>query len=302
MIRVIRADNLGDTPAVCSRAKQIIWINGRIWDKLPITYRNFILEHERGHIILNTRSEFDADKFASDRTLGTQPMSIKDSVKVLLFALPKQSAEAKRRIYEQAQRALQYDYFVNENEKALTTSQKLATTQTVTKSETPTTMTTKAPVTTTLATKTTVVTKPTVTITNAEKPATVTATKYPILGAPMLITKQTNPQPNTVVTSISNNTGSTVVSTNQRELMSQNNTPSYAEQILAPQPEDEKKDEKKPITDNKPTTETPNETTEIGTQTETPNHKRTAAIVIAIVIFAVITLTILRKTNRYKFY
>ena len=106
------------TPARVNWLTGEISINSKVWNKLPEAYRNFILEHEIGHYTLNTRDEFAADNYAFEHFAGTQPYSLRNSIKtmseVFSFTKPEQYA----RLEAQIKRALKYDYEHNQNLKA----------------------------------------------------------------------------------------------------------------------------------------------------------------------------------------
>lgn len=117
--------DLGDTPARVNRYTGEIQINQRYFDRMPELRRKFIIEHEKGHFNLDTRSEFEADKYAFRRIAGSAPRSLKESVKSISKVLTFRNPEHLDRMTEVIKMALDYDYKNNGNEKAKTALQEL---------------------------------------------------------------------------------------------------------------------------------------------------------------------------------
>lgn len=93
-------------------------------DEIQDELEPFILEHEKGHFLLQTRDEIKADKYASDHFLGKYPGSLKNSVFALTRVLPGKPQQVLR-MKEQLKRALLYDYIKNNNTKAMEILKKL---------------------------------------------------------------------------------------------------------------------------------------------------------------------------------
>jgi len=112
-IKIISVNGFPDdspTPARASRQFGIVYINKPVWGTLPESWQRFILFHEFGHIVLNTSNELSADEFASKHFLGTEPYSLKNSVKLLESILaPEYRMEHKKRVEAQINRALNWD-------------------------------------------------------------------------------------------------------------------------------------------------------------------------------------------------
>lgn len=66
-----------DNPARCNRATGVIEINQSVMNKLTPLQQRYWLEHERGHIRLQTTDEIEADRYAFQRLAGTEPYSLK---------------------------------------------------------------------------------------------------------------------------------------------------------------------------------------------------------------------------------
>ncbi len=64
LTKIVFVGNLGGTPACVNRQTGIMYIDRNWWKRLPFEHRLFILLHEYAHAVLNTRSEFEADKLA----------------------------------------------------------------------------------------------------------------------------------------------------------------------------------------------------------------------------------------------
>lgn len=92
-------------------------INRYYFDDLPDEHKLFVLLHEAGHIGLNTVDELAADKFASDLYLKAG-FPISESVKALAEHLNDKNPVHLARAWAQYQRALQWDYRHNNNQKA----------------------------------------------------------------------------------------------------------------------------------------------------------------------------------------
>lgn len=84
--------------------------------RLPKEHQLFVLLHEAGHIAHNTIDELTADKFASDMYLNAG-FPISESVKALACHLQENNPVHIARAWAQYQRALEFDYRHNNNQK-----------------------------------------------------------------------------------------------------------------------------------------------------------------------------------------
>ncbi|MDO9187128.1 MAG: hypothetical protein Q7W13_14030 [Bacteroidia bacterium] len=115
---VVFSDEIGETPANCNLKTRIIKLNPEYWKKLNDDQRFYVIAHEAGHINLQTRSEFEADQYASKLYLesGRSP---KESVFSISKVLPLNNYEQRKRLEYQLERASEYDYQINKNNNAL---------------------------------------------------------------------------------------------------------------------------------------------------------------------------------------
>jgi len=72
-----------NTPACVNRLTGKITINTNRWQEIPENLRDFILEHEKGHYLEQTKSEIDADNYAFRQLAGKKPFSLKNAVKAI---------------------------------------------------------------------------------------------------------------------------------------------------------------------------------------------------------------------------
>jgi len=112
---------MGANPARVHRLSGDITLNQSTVNNASYPELKYILGHEAGHFLLNTRSEFEADKFAFQQLAGDFPQSLKGSVLSLSRNLPFDNPEHLERLAAQFMRALRYDYQINGNTSALET-------------------------------------------------------------------------------------------------------------------------------------------------------------------------------------
>lgn len=110
--------DLGSTPARVNRFTGEIQLNMRYFNRMPEFHRRFIIEHEKGHYMLNTRSEFEADRFAFRRLAGSSPGSLKESVKSISRVLSFNNPEHLDRMRRVVIMALEHDFNINGNPRA----------------------------------------------------------------------------------------------------------------------------------------------------------------------------------------
>ena len=98
-----------DTPAAIDRRAGIIYINPKLWFKLTPFQQKFIKLHELGHYYLNTDIEEEADAYAFDRLVGTEPRSMKQMIETLETILDPNRTGHSIRIQTLYKRALEWD-------------------------------------------------------------------------------------------------------------------------------------------------------------------------------------------------
>lgn len=79
---------MGVTPARVNRVTGEIFLNARVWNRLPDGFKKFILAHEEGHYFLQTTNEIEADNYAFEKLAGTFENSLKTCVSTLADVLP----------------------------------------------------------------------------------------------------------------------------------------------------------------------------------------------------------------------
>lgn len=110
--------DLGSTPARVNRFTGEIQINNRYFRNMPDFRKKFIIQHEKGHYNLDTRSEFEADDYAFRMLAGSEPNSLKESVKSISQVLSFRNPEHLDRLFEVVKKALAFDFERNGNQRA----------------------------------------------------------------------------------------------------------------------------------------------------------------------------------------
>ena len=114
-VRFINNPNEGLAKSMRSTGELVI--NKYYWDQLKPEHQFYVLAHEEGHILYNTRDEMKADQHASEKyLLSGRPIS--ESVKALSEHLDRNNPVHIARAWAQYQRALQYDWEHNKNKKS----------------------------------------------------------------------------------------------------------------------------------------------------------------------------------------
>lgn len=98
-----------DTPAAIDRKAGIMYINPKIWFKLTRFQQKFVKLHEIGHYVLNTDIEEEADAYAFDHLVGTEPRSMKQCIETLETILDPTRTGHSLRIKALTKRALAWD-------------------------------------------------------------------------------------------------------------------------------------------------------------------------------------------------
>lgn len=71
---------MGDSPIICLRDERKIIIDPLTFYALPKFDQRFWIEHEKGHIELDTDNEFEADEFAFNSLVNTEYRSMKKMI------------------------------------------------------------------------------------------------------------------------------------------------------------------------------------------------------------------------------
>lgn len=101
-------NDLGESPAAVSLDTGILYINPSQWQGLSKEKRVFILLHELGHYVLQTRDEFEADEFAHEM-YSRMGYSLKQSVFALSETFDDDNEEHRARLHAQINRAYASD-------------------------------------------------------------------------------------------------------------------------------------------------------------------------------------------------
>jgi len=110
---------LGLTPARVNRKTGTVFLNKEIWGTLNPETKDFILNHEKGHYCKQTKSEFEADKFAFNELAGKKEKSLKNIVKAISENLFINQIPEHRKRYENIVfNALLFDWINYNNYKA----------------------------------------------------------------------------------------------------------------------------------------------------------------------------------------
>ena len=95
---IITVPGLGMTPARVHRGTGTVFLNSDIWPLLSKDAQDFVLAHEEGHYIDQTVSEFQADRYALNKFVGSRENSLKKISSVVWDTLyPETNPEHKRR-------------------------------------------------------------------------------------------------------------------------------------------------------------------------------------------------------------
>lgn len=114
--KIVRVDDLGNTPARVNRKTGVMYISLKHMKAMPENHRLFVMLHEMGHVVCQTENEMEADAWAF-KEYAKRGHSLTDSVHALTRVLDDRDPEHNWRMYLQLQRAKEYDYKVNHNTK-----------------------------------------------------------------------------------------------------------------------------------------------------------------------------------------
>ncbi len=101
------------SPAKVNHKTKRVFVNADLWAKLNDDTQRFILYHEAGHIVLNTRDEHSADAYAFQRMVAEGR-----SLKACVYGLTKlltNSVGHRKRAYLILQMAKAKDLITNKN-------------------------------------------------------------------------------------------------------------------------------------------------------------------------------------------
>jgi hypothetical protein len=107
---------LGGTPAKVNRHTGEMFLSAEDMRELPFEQRLMIMLHEKGHVVLQTTNEFEADAWATKEYLK-MGYSLTEGLKTLTRTLSDANPEHAWRMYMQYQRLAKYDREVNHNTK-----------------------------------------------------------------------------------------------------------------------------------------------------------------------------------------
>lgn len=110
---VVYTEKIGSTPAAVNHRTGVLYINPEVFDKYPKHWQEFILLHELGHLVLDTKNELAADEFAF-RHFIRNGGSLRESVLSLSEVLDVNNNPSHYiRAREQLKRAQEWDEKVN---------------------------------------------------------------------------------------------------------------------------------------------------------------------------------------------
>jgi Zn-dependent protease with chaperone function len=111
------AKGMANNVAQCNRQTGELYLNVDMWDNLTEEQQAFIVYHEEGHIVLQTKNEFEADAYAVEKYFNSGlPLHkvIHAFTGVLSFSTPEHEA----RLHKAYSHFLYLDYTINKNKKA----------------------------------------------------------------------------------------------------------------------------------------------------------------------------------------
>jgi ribosomal protein L16 Arg81 hydroxylase len=131
---------MADTPLAANRATATIYINPTLYRKLTAFQKKFWLAHEKGHIVLNTSNEIEADNYAFDSLAGSQFQSLKQMIEAAEGLLDSRNEYHQERIDNLYQRAVEWDKAHPELDKAISNKTQRTMIETNSKNELLTTL------------------------------------------------------------------------------------------------------------------------------------------------------------------
>ncbi|MGZ3983432.1 MAG: hypothetical protein ACXVJE_19545 [Mucilaginibacter sp.] len=112
--QIVWVDSLGGSPARVNRKTGVMYLSRRDMYPLPKEIRLFIMLHEMGHAVLQTKSEEEADEWAFNE-YAKRGYSLTMAVRALTRVLHDTNPAHAWRMYLQVQRAKKFDFEVNHN-------------------------------------------------------------------------------------------------------------------------------------------------------------------------------------------
>jgi hypothetical protein len=103
--------------AYCNRRTGGLYINKAHWYKLPEEQKFWVLSHEEGHVVEQTRDEIEADAHAHRKYMAAG-LPLSQSVKALTTHLQEGNQVHIARAWLQLQRTLQHDFNYNHHDAA----------------------------------------------------------------------------------------------------------------------------------------------------------------------------------------
>lgn len=113
---IIEVDYLEGTPARVDHKSGVVFISKKHFDKMDPVYRNFVLAHEEGHLVLNTKDEQMADEYAMKKMLKKN-VPLTKILKSLTRVLQYDKDNHYGRTINIFEKLALYDLFVNNNKK-----------------------------------------------------------------------------------------------------------------------------------------------------------------------------------------
>jgi len=108
-IQTVYSKITGDSPAACDSQSGIIFLHPDYFNALTPFQQKFIYWHEVGHIMLDTRSEIEADAYAFDKLAGTEFRSLKQMLSALKDVLGPRNPTTEPRYKALLIRAFEWD-------------------------------------------------------------------------------------------------------------------------------------------------------------------------------------------------
>jgi len=116
---------LDGTPAKVHRPSGLAFFDINEFSKLSEAEQNFILLHEEGHYVLNTKDESEADGHALNRFVGTTKSSLKTALNTVLSYIDTNNQSATDRAEWLLMRIIEIDYYKYNNKKHFKFIQKM---------------------------------------------------------------------------------------------------------------------------------------------------------------------------------